>query len=188
MKADDHALAVGPTVYLRHPEFQDWDVFAQMVRASQRLHRPWVYPPAREPRFTTYVVSANLAENQGHLVCLRDGGALAGVVNLNAILRGSLQGAYLGFYAHADHAGQGLMTEAIHLALARAFRVLKLHRIEANVQPNNLRSLATVTRCGFRREGLSPSYLKIGGRWRDHERWGILAHEWRAPFRPRHLR
>ena len=112
-------------------------------------------------------------------------GALAGVVNLNAILRGSLQGAYLGFYAHADHAGQGLMTEAIHLALARAFRVLKLHRIEANVQPNNHRSLATVARCGFRREGFSPGYLKIGGRWRDHERWGILAKEWRAPFRVR---
>jgi ATP-dependent DNA helicase RecQ len=25
-----------------------------------------------------------------------------------------------------------------------------------------------------------PSYLKIGGRWRDHERWAVLADEWKV--------
>ena len=59
--------------------------------------------------------------------------------------------------------------------IASAFRSLKLHRLEANIQPANAASIALVRACGFSKEGYSPRYLKIGGRWRDHERWAILA-------------
>ena len=72
------------------------------------------------------------------------------------------------------------MSEAIALALQRAFRELALHRVEANIQPDNTRSIALVRRFGFRREGFSPSYLKLGGRWRDHERWALLREGWRG--------
>jgi ribosomal-protein-alanine N-acetyltransferase len=70
------------------------------------------------------------------------------------------------------------MTEALDLALRHAFRTLKLHRIEANIQPENAASIALVRKLAFRLEGFSPRYLKIGGRWRDHERWAILREEW----------
>jgi ribosomal-protein-alanine N-acetyltransferase len=53
-----------------------------------------------------------------------------------------------------------------------------LHRLEANIQPSNERSIALVRGLGFRKEGLSRRYLKIGGRWRDHERWALLVDEW----------
>ena len=56
-----------------------------------------------------------------------------------------------------------------------AFSSLKMHRLEANIQPENIASIALVRSCGFLKEGYSPKYLKIGGRWRDHERWAILA-------------
>jgi [ribosomal protein S5]-alanine N-acetyltransferase len=47
--------------------------------------------------------------------------------------------------------------------------------LEANVQPANIASIALVQSCGLRKEGFSPRYLKIAGKWRDHERWAIVA-------------
>ena len=72
------------------------------------------------------------------------------------------------------------MTEGLGVVLERAFTDLGLHRVEANIQPGNIASLALVRRCGFEREGFSPGYLKIGGRWRDHERWAIRLEHWRS--------
>jgi ribosomal-protein-alanine N-acetyltransferase len=111
-------------------------------------------------------------------VCLRPGGELAGVVNLSEIVRGSFRSAYLGYYGFVPHTGRGYMKEAIRLVVGIAFRTLKLHRLEANIQPTNRASLALVRRLGFTKEGYSPRYLKIGGRWQDHERWAVLAEHW----------
>ncbi len=72
------------------------------------------------------------------------------------------------------------MTEGLALVLRHAFRGLGLHRLEANIQPGNRQSRELVRRLGFRREGFSPRYLKIGGRWRDHERWAIVREAWAA--------
>ena len=77
------------------------------------------------------------------------------------------------------------MTEALALTLRIAFGRLRLHRVEANIQPGNRASIALVRRAGFRREGLSPRYLKIGGRWRDHERWALTVEDWRRRRRVR---
>jgi len=63
------------------------------------------------------------------------------------------------------------MTEALQLVLRFAFDELGLHRIEANIQPNNHASRNLVQRCGFTLEGESKDFLFISGRWRDHERW-----------------
>jgi len=56
-----------------------------------------------------------------------------------------------------------------------AVRILKLHRLEANIQSSNAASIALVRACGFRKEGFTPKYLKVYGRWRNHERWAVLA-------------
>ena len=72
------------------------------------------------------------------------------------------------------------MQSGLRLVLRYAFRELRLHRVEASIQPDNPRSVSLVSRCGFRKEGYSPRYLKIGGKWQDHERWAILVDDWRS--------
>jgi ribosomal-protein-alanine N-acetyltransferase len=72
------------------------------------------------------------------------------------------------------------MSDGLALALEFAFRMLKLHRVEVNVQPGNTRSLSLVRRGGFVREGYSRRYVKIAGRWRDHVRFAMLVEDWRA--------
>ena len=95
-------------------------------------------------------------------------------------MHGLFGSAYLGYHIGASHARRGYMAEALGLALTRAFGPLRLHRLEANIRPENAASIALVRQLGFTREGYSRRYLKIGGRWRDHERWAILREDWRA--------
>lgn len=183
MKRIGGSLAKGKTVYLRRPVRDDVEEFLSLVSASLRLHRPWIYPPSSEHAFNSYVDRAS-DRFLGCFVCLRETDAIVGVANLSEIVRGLFQSAYLGFYSHSAYAGRGLMREGLLLLLRHAFRQMKLHRIEASVQPENGRSLGLIRALGFRREGFSPKYLKIGGRWRDHERWAILAEEYKTGAQP----
>ena len=110
----------------------------------------------------------------------RRSGGLVGVININDVIRGAFQSASLGYYAFTPYAGQGLMYEGMLLVLKHAFGKLKLHRVEANIQPGNRSSIALVKKCGFVKEGFSRRMLKVCGRWRDHERWALLADDFRA--------
>ena len=182
----------GLRVYLRAPRRADATTFLAAVRASQRLHGHWVQPPSTAAGFATYLGrfargarDPLRSTHVGFVVCRVDDDALVGVLNFSEIVRGAFQCAYLGYYAFAPHAGDGYMAEGLDLALDTAFRRLKLHRIEVNVQPTNARSLALVRRAGFRREGYSPRYVKLAGRWRDHVRLALTVEDWRTQRRAR---
>ena len=161
-------------VNLRAPHASDQGEFLAAVQRSRRLHRPWTYPPDTPETYVAWLERMQPPHARSWLVIDDASGTLAGVFNISQIVRGPLQSAYLGYYAFAGHEGQGHMTQALQMVLRAAFGEMKLHRLEANIQPDNTRSIALVKRCGFEREGFSPRYLKIGGRWRDHERWAVV--------------
>ncbi len=166
-------------VFLRAPDGADRDEFVSLMRASRSFHRPWASAPTDDDRFSAYLVDARRPDFEAMLVCRLEDLAIVGFFNLSQIARGSLQSAYLGYAVGKPFARQGYMAEGIQQVLRHAFLGLRLHRVEANIQPGNRASTALAGGAGFRREGFSPRYLKIGGRWRDHERWAILAEEWR---------
>ncbi|MFI8823780.1 GNAT family N-acetyltransferase [Streptomyces sp. NPDC053431] len=153
----------------------DQDEFCTLVQASSELHHPWMQLPATEEEFQAWMRRFDDGSNLGFLVRVRETGAAAGLVNINSIIRGRYQGASLGYAAFAPSAGHGYMTEGLALTLRHAFTELRLHRLEASIQPGNKASLALVQRLGFRYEGVSPAYLYIDGDWRDHERWAVTA-------------
>jgi len=155
---------------------------AEFLAAADRsgsLHRGLVSPPRTGLAFNAYLEQTRGPRHFGYLVRTADG-ELAGVINISEIVRGAFNSAYLGYYAFSPHNGRGYMSRGLRAVLAEAFRVHRLHRLEANIQPGNEASIALVRRHGFRREGLSPRYLKICGRWRDHERWALTKEDWRA--------
>jgi ribosomal-protein-alanine N-acetyltransferase len=166
-------------VHLRAPRARDRTEFLARVAASRALHRPFVQPPASPKGYAGYLARSSQADFSAHFVCRSEDDAIVGVFNLSQIVLGPFRSAYLGYYAFAPFAGRGYMTAGLEQLLRYAFIELRLHRIEANLQPSNVASRALVQRCGFSQEGYSPRYLKISGRWRDHERWALLKENWK---------
>ena len=162
-------------VELRPLTVSNQDEFCSLVQASTELHLPWMQLPATAQEFQIWMRRFEDGTNQGFLIRVRETDSAVGMVNINSIIRGRYQGASLSYAAFAPSARQGYMTEGVTLALQHAFANLRLHRLEANIQPANKASLALAQRLGFRYEGLSPAYLYINGAWRDHERWAITA-------------
>ena len=166
-------------VVLTTPALEDEDDFLTANHAGLKYHRPWAYNPLTPEAYRAYL--ASLGERKiGYFARRSDSQALVGWINLSEIIRGNFANAYLGYCGFPAHAGQGFVTEALGLVLREAFGTHKLHRVEANIQPENTPSIALVKRLGFELEGFSPRYLKIGGRWRDHERYALHAEAWRA--------
>lgn len=170
-------------VFLRAPSPTDAKEFIALSQVSKILHRGLVSPPITSEQFANYVQRCGSSNHECLLVCRTEDAAIVGVMNLSQIILGYFRSAYLGYYAFAPFAGHGYMTDGMSLLLNHAFKALKLHRIEANIQPQNLASKALVKRAGFKLEGYSPRYLKVCGHWRDHERWALLIEDWKASRR-----
>jgi [ribosomal protein S5]-alanine N-acetyltransferase len=169
-----------PRVYLERPSVRRAREYLDAVYRSRALHHSLVTTPARPDEYRDFLRRTRRVNQESFFVVSADSRALAGVVNVNDIVRYAQQTGRLGYYAFAPYAGQGFMREGLAMVVSLAFRDLGLHRLEANIQPSNERSIALVESLGFRSEGTARGFLKIGGRWRDHERWALLKDEWRG--------
>lgn len=165
-------------IFIRKPIEADWEELLLLHQKSRDLHFPWVCPALNEEGCKAYINRCQNDDFEGLLICHSTDKHIVGVVNLSQIFYRAFQSAYLGYYMHIDFAGQGLMTEGIRLGINYAFYTLDLHRVEANIQPENTASLHLIKRMGFTREGFSRRYLYINGEWRDHERWALTVEDW----------
>ena len=125
--------------------------------------------PARQIRKHAWSARrARRADQACFLICRADGGEIAGVVNVSAIVRGAFQSGFLGYYAFTPHARKGYLREGLELTVRYALDELDLHRLEANVRPENVASVQLIRSLGFEPRSRSPRYLFLDGDWRDH--------------------
>lgn len=164
-------------VVVRPPRESDADAYLAHMRASRRFHRPWIVAPTDRAAWDRLMARAATPSVEVLFAVRREDEEVTGTFVLSQIFYGPFCNAYLGYWATLAYAGHGYMTEGMDGVLRHAFRTLRLHRVEANVQPGNTASIALLERTGFRQEGFSRRYLKVAGRWRDHERYAILAED-----------
>ncbi|MCB9556668.1 MAG: GNAT family N-acetyltransferase [Deltaproteobacteria bacterium] len=177
-RSSDDEICGSDRVFLRQPRPADRERFIARMTASRKHLQPWIDPPTSVAAFYGHLKRNQDPRQLSTLIIRRSDDEIIGVITLSEIVRGIFQSGYLGYYLTADAAGQGYMTEAMTALFGYTFRLLELHRLEANIQPDNERSLALAQRLGLVKEGYSRRYLRIGGVWRDHERWAILAEDW----------
>lgn len=102
---------------------------------------------------------------------------MVGQITVSGIAYGSVRSAEIGYWIDHQYAGRGYMPRAVALAGDFCFRVLRLHRVEIAIRPENARSLRVVDKLAFREEGLRPAYLHVNGAWRDHRVFALNAEE-----------
>ena len=152
---------------------------AELLLAYQLANKDHLAPwePVRDSNFHT-IASCRLRCETAYQAFL-DGSAVNFIAlerkshkmiagcNFTNIVRGPLLGCNLGYSAHQEFEGLGLMHEVATAAIKYVFDELGLHRIMANHLPSNLRSQKLLAKLGFEREGYAKAYLKIAGKWED---------------------
>jgi [ribosomal protein S5]-alanine N-acetyltransferase len=165
-------------VRLQQVRWSDRKAYLAVTRSSRALHRPWVFPPTTEISYRRWIDELASGRHQRFLLWRDADDALLGYFGVNGISLGAFRCGFLGYWVSGAHAGEGYASLGSRLLVDHAFVRLRLNRLEANIQPENHRSIALVSRLGFRKEGFSPRYLEVGGCWCDHERWAITRTEW----------
>lgn len=157
------AVAARGSSYLRKAAPADGREFVAAVVRHRGDLEPWVYAADSMSSYRQWVERGERPDNDQFLVCRRDDDAVVGFVNLNGISGGALRSASLGWASFLPQQPRGHLTDGVRMVFEVAFTQLRLHRLEANIQPGNERSRRLAVRCGFRYEGFSPRFLEIGG-------------------------
>lgn len=169
------------TLKIREPNLQDAEPFLCAVEQSLDFHNPWLLPPNTQRAFEEYVMKFNQSNHKAYLL-IKDASEIVGVFNISEMVKGCFQSAYLGYYCFKSYSNKGYMSQGLKIVLKEIFLNLKLHRIEANIQPNNLQSIHLVKANKFSLEGYSKNYLQVNGVWKDHERWALTYEDWVGSF------
>ena len=182
------AVLKTPRLLLRASDPDFAEAAAGFYRRNREAHARW-NPPLPETMFSTEGQRERLAEA---VIATATGTGIGwwlfapdqpetvlGQIHFSQIVRRAFCNAMLGYTIDHGHEGRGLMHEALQAALTDAFSPrVNLHRVQANVRPDNTRSLRLLDRLGFEREGLAREYLFIDGAWRDHAMTALRNPHW----------
>jgi [ribosomal protein S5]-alanine N-acetyltransferase len=174
---------------LRLADDRDVEEIVRYFRANRTFLHP--FDPLRpdsffESAFWAAQVRQNLVDNRldravRFFLFLRESEEIVGTANFTQIQRGVGHMCTLGYGLAEEHQGQGLMREALEAAIGYMLHSRKLHRIEANYMPHNVRSGRLLRRLGFAVHGYARDYLLIAGEWEDHVLTSLINPDWRSP-------
>ena len=191
-------LAHGP-VGVRPLRRADAGQWSEVRLANQEWLTPWEsttagpqssYAARHTPAaYTTLWRSLRKAARAGtHLpFAITLDGRLVGQVSAGNVVRGSFNSCYLGYWIDRRVAGRGIATIAVALVTDHCFGAGRLHRVEANVRPENAASRRLLEKLGFREEGMHCNYLLIEGKYRDHLGYAMTAEEYPSGVLARYL-
>lgn len=178
-------LQEGSTV-LRPLRLRDAAAMRDTRARNAEWLRPWepTYPemPLRVTGLTPYLAMIQAIRKEARQGLsmpwsILHEGCFVGQITVGAIVWGSARSAQVGYWIDREYAGRGITPTAVALAVDHSFFQVGLHRIEANVRPENMASRRVVTKLGFRDEGVRKRQLHIDGAWRDHICYALTAEE-----------
>ncbi len=169
-------------IYLRFPVQRDWRNWAALRAESRDFLAPWeptwaydaLTRGAFRRRLKMYKAELRQGVTYSFLIFRRIDDVLLGGITLSNLRRGVAQSATLGYWIGSPHGNQGYMTDSLAAILEFAFSRIGLHRVEAACLPANEASRRLLLRSGFREEGYAREFLRISGRWQDHQLFAIL--------------
>ena len=173
---------------LRPYRSSDTDAMFRLY-SDPRVMRYWSFSPWTERSQAEAYLKRALAEMaEGRVLpwalATRADDRLVGTLTLFAL--DPVQGrAEVGYSLEPKLQGQGMASEALRLGLGHAFDVLRLRRVEADVDPRNVPSCRLLERLGFRLEGLLRARWRVAGEICDTALYGLLAAEFVREPRPR---
>lgn len=189
-------LAAGP-VGVRPVRARDATAWVEVRRRNVAWLAPWEATPPGLPfperttrgsylaMFRALRWQARSGETLPFVVTVD--GRLVGQLTLGTIVRGSLNSGYAGYWVDEAVAGRGVMPTALGLVVDHCFGPVRLHRVEANVRPENTASRRVVEKLGFREEGVRRRYLHIAGAYRDHICYALTVEEARGGVLRRYI-
>jgi ribosomal-protein-alanine N-acetyltransferase len=169
-------MRITKRLIIRPLEFSDYENWRQAYSMLLPAKNPWDESPWKDSELTKPKFRQLLSRQQklrkqdkfySYNIFRKDDGVLLGTVYLMDVSRAVFQNAYLGYRIFNNYWGEGYASEACRAILDVGFKDLKLHRIEAGIQPGNKASIRVVKAIGLRKEGLSLKRLLVHGKWVD---------------------